>query len=461
MGDAKGTELSFTGERYLPEVSGQIAFEHLHRYYFAGALVQGMKVLDVACGEGYGSHILSRTCADVTGVDIDPDAVKHAASKYGRDNVRFVEASAAALPFDDAVFDAVVSFETIEHHDQHGQMMSHIKRVLKPGGLLIMSSPNKLHYSIEPGYSNPYHVKELYQEEFLALVRRFFVHANLLGQRVVHGSLIVAGGADAATFSSSCLDKNVLDVWSGMRRPLYDVIVASDGPLPAVGNSLFEATVHNMEAAGFYGVHLPERVAQADARILELQAQEAPMTIAEQRKLVEAFGNQAEIERLKTELGEAKARSDTLQEELLVAAKELASAQQERAMAEHARAVIEHEKAAVEHEKGAIEHEKAVVVLEKQGVEREFAILSEAFRVAVDSAERIDHIRSEQGGMQARLEIQAEHLRQKEESLSSTNARLEKLDAELLESRAYIEQLHRSRSWRATAWLRRLASYFK
>ena len=146
-------DLQFTGERFTPEISGQIAFEHLHRYYFAQSLIAGKAVLDVACGEGYGSDILSRSASSVVGVDIATQAVEHATERYGSDKLSFVAASAAHLPFDDAQFDAVVSFETIEHHDQHDEMMSEIRRVLKPGGLMIMSSPNKQHYSIEPGYT--------------------------------------------------------------------------------------------------------------------------------------------------------------------------------------------------------------------------------------------------------------------------------------------------------------------
>jgi ubiquinone/menaquinone biosynthesis C-methylase UbiE len=166
-------DLAFTGERFMPEVA-QIAFEHLHRYHFAARFCAGKQVVDVACGEGYGSQILSGVADSVTGIDISAEAVAHAAGRYGSDRLRFVEASAALLPLEDDSVDVVVSFETIEHHDQHEEMLSEIRRVLRPGGMLIMSSPNKQHYSIDPGYENPYHVKELFRHELIELIQRYF-----------------------------------------------------------------------------------------------------------------------------------------------------------------------------------------------------------------------------------------------------------------------------------------------
>lgn len=265
--------LPFTGERFLPEVSGQIAFEHLHRYHLAKGMVGGLRVLDVACGEGYGSHILAAVAADVVGVDIAADVVAFATTKYAAPGLQFVEATAAELPFENDSFDAVVSFETIEHHDLHAQMLSEIKRVLKPDGLVIISSPNKQFYTVESGYQNPYHVKELFREEFLALLGTYFSDIALFGQRVVHGSLIVLEvGQETAAFESAYLQGSTCGVLAGLHKPLYDIIVAADRALPELKNSLFESTVHGMQSASFYGVHLPERVANADAEIGELES---------------------------------------------------------------------------------------------------------------------------------------------------------------------------------------------
>jgi len=86
--------LEWTGERYLPFVDtkilgAEIHYEHLHRYYFASKFVEGKRVLDLACGEGYGSYILSKSAEHVVGVDIDELTIKHASCKYIRDNLEF------------------------------------------------------------------------------------------------------------------------------------------------------------------------------------------------------------------------------------------------------------------------------------------------------------------------------------------------------------------------------------
>lgn len=268
--EAEVAEMAFTGERFMPEVAGQIAFEHLHRYHYAARFCAGKQVLDVACGEGYGSQILSKVAASVTGVDIAAETVEHARARYGSDHLRFVEASAALLPLDDASVDVVVSFETIEHHDQHEEMLSEIRRVLRPGGLLVLSSPNKQYYTIEPGYSNPYHVKELFRDELVALVGRYFQHHAVYSQRVVYGSLLIADG-NARFESILGTGPDTSESEAGLSRPLYDLIVASNGALPALDSSFFELKVHGLDSATFYGVHLPERVQGADHRVLELE----------------------------------------------------------------------------------------------------------------------------------------------------------------------------------------------
>lgn len=291
-------DIEFTGERFLPEISGQIAFEHLHRYYFAKNLIGGRRVLDVACGEGYGSWILSKSALDVVGVDIAPEAITHAREKYVGPNIKFVESSAAKLPFDDSAFDAVVSFETIEHHDLHREMLSEIKRVLKQDGLLIISSPNKQYYSIEPGYKNPFHVKELYREEFVGLIKSYFASALLLSQRVVHGSLLVMEDEDIrGDFDSMTLSDKGFGSTRGLFKPLYDLLVATNGALPEIHSSMFEAEVHGLEPARFYGIHLPDRVAKADAAILELQqrVKERGLSEDEERELFRSLFGRIDV----------------------------------------------------------------------------------------------------------------------------------------------------------------------
>lgn len=186
-------EIEFTGERYLPKIKGQIRYEHLHRYGLCLDIVEGKSVLDIASGEGYGSAILSRTANSVIGIDIDMEVVKIAENKYkDKSNLKFLVGQCDSIPLPDKSIDVVVSFETIEHHDKHEEMMQEIKRVLRKNGLLVISSPNRLVYSDMANYNNPFHVKELYEEEFVNLLNKYFQYSALYGQKISMGSFVYA-----------------------------------------------------------------------------------------------------------------------------------------------------------------------------------------------------------------------------------------------------------------------------
>lgn len=157
--------MDFTGERYIPSLAGQIKYEHLHRYALCLEFVSGKAVLDIASGEGYGSALLARVAQSVVGVDIDSECIRYAKQKYNNPKLNFLLGSCESIPLDNKSVEVVTSFETIEHHNKHEEMMLEIKRVLKPGGLLIISSPDRLNYSDKQNYSNPFHVKELYYDE--------------------------------------------------------------------------------------------------------------------------------------------------------------------------------------------------------------------------------------------------------------------------------------------------------
>src|SRR5437870_267231 len=119
-------QLPWTGERLVPQLQGDVAYEHLHRYSLALTLCRDKVVLDVACGEGYGADLLARTAKEVIGVDIAPDVVKHASRAYQRNNLSFRLGDCCHLPVASGHFDLVVSFETLEHLDRHEEMLAEI-----------------------------------------------------------------------------------------------------------------------------------------------------------------------------------------------------------------------------------------------------------------------------------------------------------------------------------------------
>ena len=221
-------ELEFTGERFVPGAAGEIWYEHWHRYLFAAPLVAGARVLDVACGEGYGSALLARSAARVTGADLAQDAIAHARRRYAAQaNVEFHKADCAALPFADGSFDAVVSFETIEHVARQDAFLDEVRRVLRSDGLFILSCPNKIEYTDKRGVVNAFHVRELYREELAALLAPRFAHAAWYGQRPGFFSVLwpESGPATAEIFEVSADTADAPA--AGHTRPLYFIVVAS------------------------------------------------------------------------------------------------------------------------------------------------------------------------------------------------------------------------------------------
>ena len=181
----------WTGERLETFIHSRDTIEHLHRYAIVNDYIKGKKVLDIACGEGYGSNLISNEAKYVYGVDIDSQVIENAKIKYKKANIEFIAGSTDNIPLDDASVDVVVSFETIEHHDKHHEMMIEIKRVLKPNGIVIISTPDKLYYSDKRNAKNEFHIKELYKKEFLDLVSSYFNKVQLLNQIYVDGNSFI------------------------------------------------------------------------------------------------------------------------------------------------------------------------------------------------------------------------------------------------------------------------------
>ena len=218
------SKLEFTGERFVPGVRGEIWIEHWHRYHFAARCAAGKRVLDVACGEGYGTALLARTAREATGVDVSPAAIEHAKATYG--NARFLCAPCTKLPLGDASIDVVVSFETIEHIDEQAPFLDEIARVLAPGGVLILSCPNKVEYSDRRGYKNEFHVKELYRDELAALVAARFPAIAWYGQKPTFFSVIAPEAQPAAAQLVEVDEDDPAKASAQLSHPLYFVLVA-------------------------------------------------------------------------------------------------------------------------------------------------------------------------------------------------------------------------------------------
>lgn len=165
--------LKITGERTLPGIPEENYWfqRHVVAYRFAAERVEEMQVLDAGCGEGYGASILAGRAKSVLGIDLERDVIDHAVERYP--NVRFEVGDLSTLAFPAGTFDAVVSFQVIEHLQSPRGFVTECARVLRPGGLLILSTPNRLTFSPE-GVRNPFHTVEFAPGELRGVLEERF-----------------------------------------------------------------------------------------------------------------------------------------------------------------------------------------------------------------------------------------------------------------------------------------------
>ena len=227
--EPRPTTLPFTGERFTHEVIGEIWHEHWHRYVLALPLARGKRVLDAACGEGYGSAFLATAAREVVGVDVAPDAIAHASARYAAENLRFAVASCTELPLADESFDLVVSFETIEHLAEQSQMLAEFRRVLAPEGILVISSPNRPVYAAQCAARNEFHVRELTRDELAQLLTPVFPEQCWYGQAVVVRSAVWREGRDLGEpLSLITFDgRSSLCTRDTPASPMYFIVVGS------------------------------------------------------------------------------------------------------------------------------------------------------------------------------------------------------------------------------------------
>ena len=180
--------MEFTGVRFVPGTRGRVELEHLQRYALCRELVRDRRVLDIASGEGYGARMLSGTAAYVIGVDVDPAAAAHGQAAYASPNLAFAAGRGEAIPLAAGSIDVVVSFETIEHIADQAALLDEIVRVLRPDGLLVMSTPDREAYAADTNTINPFHVRELALDEFRSMLEARFATVRLWGQRAAVGA---------------------------------------------------------------------------------------------------------------------------------------------------------------------------------------------------------------------------------------------------------------------------------
>lgn len=243
---AGGTENDLgSGERYVPELHRGTSLEPEHhaRYRWAAPLTARRKVLDAGCGVGWGTALLAEQGAEATGVDLSPLAIGEARRRHGA-VAEFELGDLCQMPFDDDSFDAVVSFEAIEHVGDTDRAMREMHRVLRPGGLLLISSPNRGVYP----EGNPFHLNELTSDELQHSLESLFSNVAIYRQQTYVATLIGADGVLELDDPSRLLDTTAIKMAGGPPgSELYTVAAATDGKLPAASSYLALGTEFDRE----------------------------------------------------------------------------------------------------------------------------------------------------------------------------------------------------------------------
>jgi SAM-dependent methyltransferase len=201
-------DLILTGERTIPGIREENYWfqRHLVAYEYLLAFAAGKKVLDLGSGEGYGTDLLAARADLALGVDLAPEAIYHARRTYRRPNLRFLYSDLYGLDLEDASFDLVCSLQVVEHLHHPELFMREAQRVMAPGGLCVITTPNRL--LISPGRAepvNPFHIVEYDSRQFMDFMRAFFAHVEMLG--VFHArKLRLHDIVSRRNFSQFCLD---------------------------------------------------------------------------------------------------------------------------------------------------------------------------------------------------------------------------------------------------------------
>jgi 2-polyprenyl-3-methyl-5-hydroxy-6-metoxy-1,4-benzoquinol methylase len=228
--------LALTGERTLPDVPEENYWfrRHLVVYEWIAERVAGQRVIDMACGEGYGSDVLARAASSVTGVDANPEAHEHARLRYRRANLRFERALVEAF---EQRTDAVVFLQTIEHLREPAATLAHFNSLLDGGGTVYVSTPNVLTLA-PPGAErsdNPWHVREYRAREFEELCRASFSRVELHG---VHHARKLRAHALALRIGWDAIHARL-----GLTRAFYDRFTPSISTRDFAVRSAHEADI--------------------------------------------------------------------------------------------------------------------------------------------------------------------------------------------------------------------------
>lgn len=242
-------ELINDGERMIPEFHENNLFfaEHMTRYSQTLPLVKDKTILDIACGSGYGTKILSSSAKKVYGVDVSRDAIEYAKQRYGGKNIDYLVGSGERIPLQDGSVDVVVTYETIEHIENYKKFLKELKRVLKKDGIAVISTPNDLEYA----EGNHHHIHQFKYNELFSLLKKDFKYIDSYFQSTWRAVLL--DKIDGHTSSSERpINLKLFNPISSPDQTLYFYLVCSNKPIKTTPKPIFAAGPHLSEANEWY-----------------------------------------------------------------------------------------------------------------------------------------------------------------------------------------------------------------
>ena len=276
-------------------------------------------MIDVASGEGYGSAVLAQVARMVIGVEHSGPTTHGAAGNFPRPNLHFLQGDARALPLTDSCADTVVSFETIEHFNRQDDFLREVRRVLRPDGSFIVSTPDRDVYSPANMPANRFHVRELSRAEFTALLLGIFRHVRVVLQRPLIGSALLADtGSPAPALVFDRRGDTHFEACIGLPRAPYLIAVASDRELPPLPPSLY-IDRDDLDTETFRRLAIAEQLRQTQAELAQetQRAEQATQHAAEAMRHAEHATLQAEQETRNAEQAlRARAESEERNEAL-------------------------------------------------------------------------------------------------------------------------------------------------
>jgi ubiquinone/menaquinone biosynthesis C-methylase UbiE len=284
----------FTGERVIPgKVEPDLWAEHLSRYRFAAQVARTLAlppdILDLGSGAGYGTAALAEHAASAVGLDIAPDAVAYASDHYPLANLRFVAGSATDVPLPEASFDLVTAFEVIEHVAEGTKLLAEARRLLRPTGLLLVSTPNTTYYAETRAASgpNPFHVREYTYDEFAAAIAAVFPHAQIFLQNHTDSFSFYEPTAIGAS-------DGYLEAASGSPADAHFFLaICSAQPLPPLNNFVYVPVATNLLRTREHHISLLEAEVERLKALMETLQQDLATAQAERDTMIRNFDEQS------------------------------------------------------------------------------------------------------------------------------------------------------------------------